>query len=392
MPSSRRQFLRDSSLLAGLASHAGAQADDGAGSIRAGWPADESSLFFSELLPGAGFSFTYRETTIGPSFRAEWKVSSESSPGGARVVFRHETGLVVTREAVFYPEYEAIEYTVRFRNESGYELPALADLNAIDLSFGAKSVEGLSVVSSSGGMVDSLYPPDVFAIRRRYFAPMTPVSGQVLLTTIGGRSSDKDMPFFFLESAAHKEGMFVAVGWSGQWIIRIVADLRRNLLQVRGGMAGIHIQVAPGEEISGPRILMGCYRGPLANGSNRLRRLIRERYTPLLGCNKPQPPVTYDPWWNIGLKFDEPLLRQLADRAAFLEQEYFLLEAGWYAGTKPDDFGAGLGNWDQPDQAKFPNGMEGFAKYVATKGLGFGLFLEPERVARGSHLALAARG
>jgi hypothetical protein len=82
------------------------------------------------------------------------------------------------------------------------------------------------------------------------------------------------------------------------------------------------------------------------------------------------------------------LLRQLAGSAASIGQEYFLLDAGWYTGIDASgDFGTGVGNWEEIDRVKFPNGLGAFADYVRSKGLKFGLWFEPERVAKGSLLA-----
>jgi alpha-galactosidase len=155
----------------------------------------------------------------------------------------------------------------------------------------------------------------------------------------------------------------------------------------QGGIPGIETHLTPGEVIPGPRILIGCYRGSVAEGSNRLRRLIRSHYTPPLEAKAFAPIATYDHWWHVGPTFTEELLRKLTDAAAAIGQEYFLLDAGWYAGTTATDFSVGVGNWEQIDQTKFPKGLRPFADYVRSKRLQFGLWFELERVARGSLLA-----
>ncbi|MDP4276329.1 MAG: alpha-galactosidase, partial [Bacteroidota bacterium] len=164
--------------------------------------------------------------------------------------------------------------------------------------------------------------------------------------------------------------------------------LENGRLHLTACIPGLQIRLQPGEEISGPRMLIGGYHGALAEGSNRLRKLIRLHYTPKLDAKPFAPVATYDHWWDVWTNFDEPLLRKLADAAAEIGQEYFLLDAGWYSGiTNPDDFGTGLGNWDDVDSVKFPQGLQPFSNYLTTKGLHFGLWFEPERVAGGSWLA-----
>ena len=349
--------------------------------IKLPWSAREPHVFYQALQEGIGFSFTFSGSRVGPTISEPWQVSAENRGGVQRTILRHPSGLTVMRDATPLPEFEAVEYTLRFRNESSANLAAIGPIEALDLTFGEKTVPGISVISSGGGMSDSDYPPEQFAIARRYPRP------QVNLTTLGGRSSNKDLPFFFIDNETLGQGLFVAMGWSGQWS----ADIRtaEKRLQVVGGIPGVEIRLQPGEEISGPQVLVGCYQGSVMEGSNRLRRLIRTHYTPSLDSKPFTPIATYDHWFQIGLQFDEAILRKLADTAAEIGQEYFLLDAGWYAGTitDGDNFSAGVGNWEEIDRAKFPRGLGPFADYVRLKGLHFGLWFEPERVARGSQLA-----
>ncbi len=159
-------------------------------------------------------------------------------------------------------------------------------------------------------------------------------------------------------------------------------------MRLRGGIPDIHIELEPGEEIAGPTILIGSYEGSLANGSNKLRRLIQEQYTPKLDGRKFEVIATYDSWWDIGEKYDEMLFHPIVDVAAAIGEEYFLLDAAWYIGSNgPEGFSGGVGNWEQVDSTKFPQGLGHFADYVRSRGLKFGLWFEPERVHRNSLLA-----
>ena len=72
------------------------------------------------------------------------------------------------------------------------------------------------------------------------------------------------------------------------------------------------------------------------------------------------------------------------ERAASLGVELFVLDAGWYVGTGIDDqwdFTSGLGTW-MVDLEKFPKGLRPWPIWRTSHGLKFGLWFEPERVAR----------
>jgi alpha-galactosidase len=312
--------------------------------------------------------------------------SGEVESVAAETSFTHSSGLVVTRELRRFPTFEALEYRLRFRNSAERRLAPVSALHALNISFGEDVVEGNSVISAGGGLDDAFFPPRAFAIRTHRLESEAHAVVPFELTTEGGRSSNKDLPFFFIHNSVKQEGIFFAFGWSGQWSTLAMLDRQAGALRIRGRIPDINIALEPGEEIVGPTILIGFYRGKPIDGSNRLRRLIRKHYTPALSGQPYMPTCVYTSWWNIFGNYDESRLRQLADGAATLQQEYFELEPPWYGGSL-GDFSVGLGNWEDVDKAKLPHGLAPIAEYTRSKGLKFGLWFEPERVAEGSRLA-----
>ena len=169
--------------------------------LKSHWAVRSEHPFHAALQEGIGFSFTYDGKPVGPTIPQGWQISAQTAEGLEQTTFRHPTGLTVIREARAYPDAEAVEYTLRFKNESRATLPALGPIRALDLTFAEDVLSGVSIVSSGGGLAQAVYPPETFAIRRQYLGPMTPVNGRINLTTVGGRSSNKDLPFFFVENA-----------------------------------------------------------------------------------------------------------------------------------------------------------------------------------------------
>lgn len=357
--------------------------DGNAGDLSRVW-LSKASLYHDALLPGVGFSFLYGGQPPGcPVTISERKLDSF-----AEATFLYHSGIEVVRTVTQFPSHGAVEYSIRLRNVGKVRSSIIHDIHTLDLGFGHEALHGSYVVSSGGGMAESVYPPKTFNIAEHIFGAGVPVDGGVLLTTRGGRSSNLDLPFYFVQNDQRSAGLFVAIGWTGQWASDIQANFGEGHLRLRGGIPDIHIALDPGEEITGPRILVGSYDGPLPSGSNLLRKLIREHYTPRLDGKQFGPIATYDTWWNIGEHYDEASLRPLVDTAASIGQEYFLLDAGWYQNSSgPEGFSAGLGNWEEVDRAKFPGGLARFADYVRSRDLKFGLWFEPERVARDTLLA-----
>ncbi|MGN9811665.1 alpha-galactosidase [Micromonospora sp. BQ11] len=94
-------------------------------------------------------------------------------------------------------------------------------------------------------------------------------------------------------------------------------------------------------------------------------------------------PVVYNSWFATEFDVNARHQLALADVAAEIGAEVFVLDDGWFAGRK-DDTG-GLGDW-RVDTEKFPDGLEELADGVIARGLRFGLWIEPEMVSPGSDL------
>ena len=85
--------------------------------------------------------------------------------------------------------------------------------------------------------------------------------------------------------------------------------------------------------------------------------------------------------------FDEKTLTDMMDNAAAFGIEMFVLDDGWFGNNFPrnnDD--AGLGDW-QTNTQKLPRGIDYLAGYAHSKGLRFGIWIEPEMVNPQSDLA-----
>jgi alpha-galactosidase len=93
--------------------------------------------------------------------------------------------------------------------------------------------------------------------------------------------------------------------------------------------------------------------------------------------------VHFNTWEAVGFDLDEQTLMRLADQAADLGCERFVLDDGWFAGRTSDR--AGLGDWT-PDPVRFPRGLGPLIDHVRGLGLDFGLWVEPEMVSPDSDL------
>jgi alpha-galactosidase len=191
------------------------------------------------------------------------------------------------------------------------------------------------------------------------------------------RSSEAFVPIIFADS---DDGRFYGgVIWSGAW--RITVDRAGDTMTVNAGFPDISIAVTPGKPVEFPHSffgLVGSFQGLEAAAIHRfIMRGIRQ--------GRPfQPLVTYNTWFARGTRLFESEVAQEIYRASSLGVELFVLDAGWYEGSGIEnqwDFTSGLGSW-RVDAEKFPSGLRAMAELAHEDGMKFGLWFEPERVAR----------
>ncbi|MGH3704118.1 MAG: alpha-galactosidase, partial [Agromyces sp.] len=97
-------------------------------------------------------------------------------------------------------------------------------------------------------------------------------------------------------------------------------------------------------------------------------------------------PVTLNTWEAVYFDHDVDTLVELADRAAELGIERFVLDDGWFGARRNDR--AGLGDWTVSSEV-WPDGLHPLVDRVRGHGMQFGLWFEPEMVNMDSDLARA---
>ena len=91
---------------------------------------------------------------------------------------------------------------------------------------------------------------------------------------------------------------------------------------------------------------------------------------------KPRP-IHYNTWEAVYFDHNADRLFALADKAAEVGAERFILDDGWF-GSRRDDK-TGLGDWTVSDEV-YPDGLKPLIDKVTGLGMEFGLWFEPEMV------------
>ncbi|MBT1671581.1 alpha-galactosidase [Curtobacterium flaccumfaciens] len=181
---------------------------------------------------------------------------------------------------------------------------------------------------------------------------------------------------------AHGQVWGVHTAWSGNH--RHHAERLATGRQVIGGgelLLPGEVRLDTGATYEGPWVYFAHGDG-LDDQARRFHRWLRSR---------PQHPTTPRPmtinvWEAVYFDHDLARLVDLAERAAALGVERYVLDDGWFRGRRDDH--AGLGDW-YVDEDVWPDGLGPLVDRVRALGMEFGLWFEPEMVNEDSDLARA---
>lgn len=329
---------------------------------------------------------TGHEWTIGAQADTTIRVGITPLAFGSRAAgfaYRNVTtsvrGMTVQLDATFDLQSARLRATRHYAATSGstvfetwttYEplggAVVLSDLNAFRLTVPAGPISWLNGLQGD----DASKPRDTaFSLQRRELS-----AGERLSLGAEGRSSEQTVPWFAIDGESDE--FFAGLMWSGAWSF---TALRSNGgLELTLGLAAMSTSVS--STIDGPHAFFGVARGGLSAATAALRTFAIEGVRGGRGFDAL---VTYNTWFAYGVEIDDATIRAEIDGAARIGAELFVLDAGWYVGagrSGADDFSSGLGTW-QVDPGRFPEGLRTLTEYAHERGLKFGLWVEPERVA-----------
>ena len=210
--------------------------------------------------------------------------------------------------------------------------------------------------------------------------------GVKVLESRRGTTSHQTNPWFAIDAPdgngsyadqEHGRVWFGALGWSGSWMFR-VEQTPHQQVRVTGGYNTFDFDypLPSGARLETPRFYGGFSDHGFGGASRMLHRFTREFILPGGLSAKPRP-VLYNSWEATEFNVDEPGQKALAEKAAKIGVERFVMDDGWFGARNNDH--AGLGDW-YVNPKKFPNGLQPLIQYVNGLGMDFGIWVEPEMV------------
>ena len=280
-----------------------------------------------------------------------------------------------TRIVLLYTIYEAfpvIARSVRFECDSDEKITLLSAMSAcVDLP--DKDYEMIDLAG-------------VWA-RERHVRRHKLDYGIQSIYSMRGCSSYQFNPFLALARENADEFQGQVYGFSLVYSGNFLAQTEVDNYDTARVLMGIHPNgfkwtLGKGESFQTPEMVMVYSEVGLNGMSQAFHKLYRTRLARGTWRDKVRP-ILINSWEAFYFDFDAPKLLGLADVAADLGMELFVLDDGWFG--KRDDSTSSLGDW-YPNEEKLKGTLKELAEKINAKGLKFGLWIEPEMTNKDSDL------
>ncbi len=342
------------------------------------------------------FSFVYGGKN-SDSFIKNWNFSKEklnpTEPNSEVTAFSYsekQSGLLVKCIVTSFTDFPAVEWVLNFSNTSGKNSPLIEKAAAINYAFVAPE-EGTFILHHAKGS----------NAERSDFQPLDDqmqIGKSIYMTPSGGRSSDNTaFPFFNIEMPG-KQGIMVAVGWTGKWYADVLQTNEKSV-SLKSGMERMQLSLLPEEEIRTPKICLLFWNGEdRMVGHNQFRRFILAQHSrkingqfaeyPLSGSFDYGDPAPCGEYECLTEEFAVAVVKRY--QQFDILPELFWLDAGWYTGCnsfrKGGSWAQNVGNWSV-EKERFPRGLKPVSDAVHQVGAKFMVWFEPERVRPETELA-----
>lgn len=201
-------------------------------------------------------------------------------------------------------------------------------------------------------------------------------SKTVEVTNTGNWSAKNYLPMGCLRDRETGEGLIWQIEHNGSWHYEIADQNGYIVLNLSGPteiQSHFSRRLKPGESFVSVPAAVGVFQGRADNGFaalTRYRRVLRRRNEDNVSL-----PVIFNDYMNC--LFADPTTEKefpLIDAAAEAGCEYFVIDAGWYAGG---DWWDSVGAYEE-SRERFPGGLKEVTDYIREKGMIPGIWLEIE--------------
>ncbi len=207
--------------------------------------------------------------------------------------------------------------------------------------------------------------------------------GSHTIESEGGRTTQGSTPFMVIKAAGSEHGTAFHLFPRGDWKISArtltgPGDSPPYAI-IEAGMADddIDIPLEPGRVIEMPMVCINqISTTERFQGTERLHKFLLRN---IFDEHKNEAPLVYNTWFENFDHIDPGKMDEELSAAKELGCEIFAVDAGWY-GCQAGSWSKQTGDWREKIDGAFMGRMKDFSDKVREAGLGFGLWIEFERI------------
>ena len=203
-------------------------------------------------------------------------------------------------------------------------------------------------------------------------------SGTLVLQSRRGTTSHHANPSLALAEPEAGENFgkvwWCQLGYSGSWSIQAErTGIGTTRVSLGENPFDFSVTVSPDNEYVSPWVYLGFTEGGFGTMSRKSHRFLERYILPKRQLRR----VLYNSWEATTFAVKASEQKRLAEKAARMGCELFVVDDGWFGERNSEH--AGLGDWFV-NETKFPDGLDDLIDYVKSLGMEFGIWLEPEAV------------
>ncbi len=304
-------------------------------------------------------------------------------------------GFRVESDVRAFPEYGAVYERHIISGPAGAESPLIGAFTDADLLLPLEDVPrslhertagtALRVVRMHGTVtgLGDVYGADDLLSATEYGLVEDFLRGKRSYSNTSGRSSDGTFPLFDVTDG--ENGYILFLGWTGSW--KAEFEPAEGGVRAVLGLKNGSFRLPAGESLQTLSTLIMAYRGGRKAARNRFRRLLREHFSVPGQPGRPEHAMSCFELWG-GLPSGEMCRRVGVLRDAGVRFDHIWVDAGWYGDFTEESKSPFEGTWSQYtgdwriNPNWHPDGMREVARHIREAGMGFDLWVEPERNVR----------
>lgn len=308
----------------------------------------QGDRLFAGMHPTNGFTLT------GPR-----RERTESGGEALNVTWARPDGLELDWTLMGFPEVGVVEYTAKVTNKGTEILSGLTRLGPLSIRLRGETERcRLHWVTRNDYRKHEVMLDGAFTLKG------------------GGWNSPDAVGWLALERADIHEILFLGIEWESNWRVSLERDGSDFILTC--ALENFQRDLPPNASMTSPRVFLGVSHGDLDDALRDMHDYLQRYVMPPKLLHAPW--VTYDIWGTEAQGVEAGILAEIPF-AADLGVDLFYVDAGWYEGSCKNgsgDWFTGVGNWQNEDRVKYPQGLASLSRQVHEAGMKFGLWFCPQ--------------